>query len=302
MPARPTTRPRMSKLIQIMRTLRTMPPLPEVASRVLEIVRDPEYSIDALVGIVRTDPGLTTRILKLCNSSLFGLNHTVTTVSDAVAYLGTQNLVKLVLVSCTESYFKDLPANPYADSRQLWRQTLACSTACQALAEHCGHGQPATAFTAGILHNVGRIAIVQVAPGETLELCAAELQRPAADPLEVERQIIGLDHAAASGIVAESWGLPSELRRAARNHHNETHIAADDDLTALLHVADAIVTSLGIGGSPPESPSPSPPQPSPAALQKLRLHPRDLEEVGGRLLREMQRIDKLLNPEPQAGR
>ncbi len=93
----------MSQLVQVMRTLRSMPPLPNVAQRVLQILRDPEYSIDGLVQVVRTDPSLTTRILKLCNSSLYSLSHEIASVSDAVAYLGTRNLVKLVLVSCTAS-------------------------------------------------------------------------------------------------------------------------------------------------------------------------------------------------------
>src|SRR5678815_4963252 len=96
----------MSQMVQIMRALRSMPPLPNVAQRVLQIVREPDYSIDNLVSVVKTDPALTTRILKLCNSSLFGVSREVTTVADAVAYIGTRNLVKLVLVTCTASYFK----------------------------------------------------------------------------------------------------------------------------------------------------------------------------------------------------
>ncbi|MGE3173717.1 MAG: HDOD domain-containing protein [Planctomycetota bacterium] len=288
----------MSKLVQIMRTLRSMPPLPDVASRVLSIVRNPEYSIDALVAVVRTDPALTTRILKLCNSSLFGLSQEITSVSDAVAYLGSRNLVKLVLVSCTASYFKNLPPNPYADPTQLWRQTLACSTACQALAERCGHGQPATAFTVGILHNVGRIAMVQVVDPETLARAARELMDPAASPLEVERRVIGLDHAAASGIVTESWNLPMELRRAARNHHDVSHLASDDDLTALLHVADETIMSLGIGELQAERPH----APAPMALQRLRLTNEDVEAVKKVVEQELDRIGKLLNPEPQVGR
>ena len=115
----------MSQLVQIMRTLRAMPPLPEVASRVLSIVRDPEYSIDALVGVVRTDPGLTMRILRICNSSLYSLAQPITSVSDAVAYLGSRNLVKLVMVSCSTSYFRNLPANGYADPAGLWRQSMS---------------------------------------------------------------------------------------------------------------------------------------------------------------------------------
>lgn len=275
-----------------------MPPLPEVASRVLSIVRDPEYSIDSLVSVVRTDPALTTRILKLCNTSLFGLSQPITSVSDAVAYLGSRNLVKLVLVSCTASYFKDLPPNPYADPAELWRQTLATAMACQSLAEQCGHGQPATAFTAGILHNVGRIAMVQVVDPATLARAGSELLDPAASPLEVERRILGLDHAAASGVVSESWALPTELRRATRNHHDPNLIASDDDLTALLHVADQLVMGMGIGDPSPERPH----EAEEAALHKLNLASSDLEHVRQVVTAELKRSAELLNPGTHAGR
>ncbi len=288
----------MSKLVQIMRTLRSMPPLPDVASRVLTIVRNPEYSIDALVSVVRTDPALTTRILKLCNSSLFGLSQQITSVSDAVAYIGSRNLVKLVLVSCTSSYFKNLPPNSYADPAMLWRQTLACATACQTLAERCGHGQPATAFTAGILHNVGRIAMVQVVDAETLATAAREMMDPKANTLEIERKVIGLDHAAASGIVTESWNLPMELRRAARNHHDLSQVATDDDLTGLLHVADELVMGMGIGDPQPERVH----QPNAAAVQRLGLNDSELQSVRTSVEQELARIGKLLNPEPQGSR
>lgn len=288
----------MTKLVQIMRTLRSMPPLPDVASRILAIVRNPEYSIDGLVAVVRTDPALTTRILKLCNSSLFGLSQPISSVSDAVAYLGSRNLVKLVLVSCTAPYFRNLPPNAYADPGLLWKQTLACSTACQTLAERCGHGQPATAFTAGILHNVGRVAIVQVVDAETLATAASMMLDPQTPQLEVERKVIGLDHAAASGIVTESWNLPVELRRAVRNHHDVSHVATDDDLTALLHVADELVMSMGIGDPLPERHH----TPHPQALQRLGLGTADLEPVRVSVAQEVERIGKLLNPEPPAGR
>jgi len=294
----PATPHSMSNLVQIMRTLRSMPPLPEVASRVLSIVRNPEYSIDALVSVVRTDPALTTRILKLCNSPLFGLSQPIASVSDAVAYLGSRNLVKLVLVCCTASYFKNLPANSYADPSQLWQQTLACSTACQALAERCGHGQPATAFTAGILHNVGRAAMVQVVGKDVLEATAKALMDPEASPTEVEKRLIGLDHATASGVVTESWNLPMELRRAARHHHDPANITTDDDLTALLHTADEIVMSLGIGDPQPQRPH----TPCAEALRKLRLSEIDVIEIRAVVVHDIERIGKLLNPEPAVGR
>jgi HD-like signal output (HDOD) protein len=288
----------MQTLVHIMRSLREMPPLPAVAARILHIVRDPEFSIDQLVAVVRTDPSLTTRILKLCNSSLFGLANPITSVQDAVAFIGTRNLVKLVLVSCTESYFKDLPNNPYADPSELWHQTLACSTACQTIAERVGYARPATAFTVGILHNVGRIAMVQVLDPELLAKAAKELQDPENDPLEVERRVLGLDHAAAAGIVSETWGLPLELRRAARHHHDPHHIREDGHLTALLHIADQIVLAMGIGDPCATRQH----EPLPEALAKLRLQGPDLASLQQTIEGEMQRMSKLLNPARQTGR
>src|SRR5262249_17023800 len=211
---------------------------------------------------------------------------------------GSRNLVKLVMVSCSTSYFRNLPANGYADPAGLWRQSMSTATACQAIAERCGHAQPATAFTAGILHNLGCIAMAQVLEPAVLDAAAQQLRDPSANPLEVERRVLGMDHAAAAGIVTETWNLPPELRRAARNHHDPARIGADDDLTALLHVADQLVMGLGIG----EPCAGRPHEPCPEALQKLRLQRADLDDVAALVTTELRRVDELRNQEPPPGR
>jgi len=287
----------MSTLVQVMRQLRSMPPLPDVAARVLSIVREPDYSLDELVAVVRTDPSLTGRILKLCNSSLFGLQKEVQSVSEAVAYIGARNLVKLVLVTCTGSYFRNLPDNDYANPQQLWQHTLACATACQALADRCGYGQPAAAFTAGILHDIGRIALLQVVEPHLLQQAAEELMNPVADACDVERRLFGIDHAAASAAVCEAWGLPNELRRAVRDHHDVAS-DGDDELTALLHAAGEIAMSLGIGDCQPAREH----SPSPASLRRLCLFATDIDEIREAVAQELARTGKLLNPEPALSR
>ncbi|MBK8099287.1 MAG: HDOD domain-containing protein [Planctomycetes bacterium] len=288
----------MSQLVQVMRSLRTMPPLPGVAQRVLQIVRDPDYSIDTLVSVVRTDPALTTRILKLCNSSLYGLSQEIASVGDAVAYLGTRNLVKLVLISCTSSYFKRVGVNGYVDPAELWKHTLCCASVCQFLAERSGYEQPATAFTTGILHNVGKVALAQVVDDVIVDVPALLAGDPGLGYLEIERKVVGLDHANAGGIVTESWSLPTELRRAVRNHHDPALIRGDGDLTALLHVADQMVLGMGIGA------------PfagltwtiDPTALDKLHLTDADLEGARTHVTEELVRSAELLNLDTLDGR
>lgn len=288
----------MTSIVQIMRSLRTMPPFPDVAARVMQIVRDPEYQMNDLVAVVRTDPALTTRILKICNSSLFGLAREVSSVSEAVTIIGSRNLVKLVLVSCTGSYFRSLPANDYAEPALLWQQTMACSTACQLVAERIRYEFPTAAFTAGILHNIGRVALMQVVDPELLSEAARQLRDPSVSQVEVERRVFGVDHAAAAGIVTEAWGLPIELRRAVQNHHDELLFDSDDRLTALLHTADELVMRLGIGDTQATRVH----APAPVALRRLGLAAEDTVAIGELVQAELARVGKLLNPEPAPSR
>jgi HD-like signal output (HDOD) protein len=290
----------MSQVVQMMRALRSMPPLPDVAFRVLQIVRDPEYSIDTLVSVVRTDPALTTRILKLCNSSLFGLSREITTVSDAVAYIGTRNLVKLVLVTCTSGYFKSAKGSGFGDAATLWHHTLACATACQSLAEQSGYDQPATAYTAGILHNVGKVALSQVVDLELLNKIAGEPTAPGpdADWVARERALFGLDHAAAGGLVTESSNLPIELRRAVRHHHDPAQLQSDENLVALLHVADQTALQMGIGVVFPDMDYSI----STLALEQLHLTDADIETLKAGVAEDLRRSAELLNLDGLPGR
>lgn len=276
----------MNQLGEIVGALQSMPPLPQVAQRVLTIVSDPDYSVDALVLLIRTDPTLTARILRLCNSAQSGRRQEVGSVADAVAYLGTRNLVKLVLVSCTATHFANTRPSPYTDPATLWQHTLAVAMACQWLARRCGFAAVDTAFTAGILHNLGKIVLSQLADPA---LFPSEPSGPS--HTAVEQQLFGIDHATAAGIVVDAWGLPRDLRRAVRAHHDTDHTPTDDPLPAILELADTLVLMAGIGNPFPGVPLSI----APAALSLLHLEPSDVEAATAHVIGELQRSAELLN-------
>lgn len=280
----------MTQQIDILASLKAMPPLPHVAHRVLEVVRDPEYSVDELVGLVRADPSLTARILKLCNSALYGLHKEVSTVSDAIGYLGTRNLVKLVLVSCAASTFRATRTTDYTDASTLWRHTFATAVACQYLAQRSGFAQIDTAFTAGILHNLGKVALSQAVDESRL---AAITAAPAASHAEQEIRLFGIDHAAAAGIVVDAWGLPRELRRAVRGHHDPEIVAGESPLPAILQLADTLALEAGIGNPFPGIPL----RIEPHTLARLHLSTEDVDAAITHVVGEMQRQAELLNLE-----
>lgn len=273
--------------------LQAVPPLPQVAQRVLACLRNPDYSVDELVGIVRTDPALTARILRLCNSAVFGLRAEANTVADAVAYVGTRNLIKLVLASCAAGHFRNVPTSDYADANALWRHSFAIAVTAQWLAKRAGFAAADTAFTAGILHDLGRLVLSQV---------AAEVPMPASATgstlVARERAWFGIDHATAAGVVADAWGLPWELRRALRMHHETDLPTSDGLLPQLLLLAETLVLQAGIGNPFPDLPQ----QIDTKLLQELHLLPPDTEAAMAHCQAELQRHADLLNLEPDSGR
>ncbi|MCR9245018.1 MAG: HDOD domain-containing protein [bacterium] len=274
----------MTPVLDLIRALRTTPPLPMVSFRILETVRDPDYSIDTLVELIRTDPSLTARVLRLTNSALFGVPNEITSVGDAVSYVGTRNLVKLVLVCCAANHFKQATNSIYGDANSLWRHSFAVATASQWLAERCGYEETDTAFTAGVLHNVGKVALSQA-----IDL-TDDLELSGEDQCDIERRLFGIDHAAAAGVVASTWGLPVELSNAIRSHHDEREVSKHA-LAAILALADDLVLSRGIGRILDTLVV----EPSAAAMDRLQLTADDLDNAATHVETELAQNTELLN-------
>lgn len=234
----------MTQLAQVQSQIDLIPPLPEVAMRVLEIVNDPEFRIDSLVAVVRTDPTLTGRLLKLCNSSMYALPREVTSVSDAVGFLGTRTLVKLVVAACAQRYYKDADSGYHDRPGTIWRHSVCCGIAAQTIAEISKAVDVGAAFTAGILHNIGKVVLARLLDCDAARLHTL-VEQSNGDHLLVERALAGIDHAAAGGLIADRWLLPTDLRRAVKHHHDPEKILEDNPLTAVVHIADLVAIQVG---------------------------------------------------------
>ncbi|MCA8976742.1 MAG: HDOD domain-containing protein [Planctomycetes bacterium] len=278
----------MSRTLEIIRSLRTTPPLPSVALRLMDLVREPGYSVDAVVDLVSMDPSLTARVLRLTNSAMFALPAAVTTVPQAVTFVGSRNLVKLALVSCAANQFRDVPNSIYGTTTELWRHTYAVAATCQLLAGHCGFADTSTAFTAGILHNVGKVALTQTIGDEPLPEIGDE-----GSHVEREASVFGIDHAAAAGVIADAWALPRDLAAALRAHHDEDAVRDGSLLVALVAAADDIVLAAGIGNAFPDLDV----RVSPATCERLQLTTDDIECLTADAIDELGRNAELLNLE-----
>lgn len=284
---------------EILRAIKSVRPLPNVAHRVLATAQRADWSLDEMVAVVRTEPTLVARILRLCNSARFGLETEITSIADAISYLGSRSIVELVLMTCSAGMFEGVRGSAYADPRLLWHHSVACAVACQVVATRSGEVAPTTSFTVGILHDIGRIALSHAAAGSRLLM---NLVTGAANPTDdlnaLERRAFGLDHAAAAGLVAEQWRLPASMVLALRAHHDLTTLSGKDPLPSVLHVAEGLVMQAGIGNPFPQLAM----ETAETACARLGFVPADLEQLAATLATELARATELLNLQHDLGR
>ncbi len=215
--------------------------LPAVAMEVLRLTSEPKVDARALKDCLERDPALTTRVLKVVNSSLFGLSRPVCDLTQALALLGTRPLKMLLLgFSLPKELFTGLTANVLA---RYWRHTLIKAVAARELADQVFRAPGDEAFTAGLVQDIGLLALIQQL-GEPYLRLVDHCQTHGGDILERELETLGFDHGVLSARLLSRWGLPAELCSAVAVPHDERRVSqlAPDQRTLpqVLHLADLL--------------------------------------------------------------
>jgi HD-like signal output (HDOD) protein len=215
--------------------------LPAVAMEVLRLTNEPKLDTRALKDCLEHDPALTTRILKVVNSSLFGLTRPATDLGQALALLGTRPLKMLVLgFSLPKELFTGLAADVLS---RYWRRTLVKAVAARELAEQLFSAPSDEAFTAGLVQDIGLLALVQQL-GEPYLRLVDHCQTHGGDLLDRELETLGFDHAVLSARLLGRWGLPPALCSAIAVPHDLRRINQLDpdqrQLPQILHLADLL--------------------------------------------------------------
>jgi putative nucleotidyltransferase with HDIG domain len=228
---------------EIARTLEALPPLPAIALRVMEIVQDPNSSAKDIALIVSADPGLTAAMLRVANSAAYRRSRDVTSVQEALVVLGFVQARNIAMSSAITGAYAPSAANALFRIEAFWRHSIAVALKASKLAANTRGVEPAAAFTAGILHNIGRLAMFYANPAG-LDQTVAEVMRRGVAIEFAERVLMGYDHSALGAVLAEKWRLPSEIVEAIRNHHTDAN--GDPTLGSVVAEADKYCIAHGI--------------------------------------------------------
>jgi HD-like signal output (HDOD) protein len=230
-------------------------PLPAVAFRVLELSDDAKFSAHELASLIASDQALTSKILRLANSPFYGFARRITTVRDAVVLLGFRTVRQSTLAACVVG---DVRRSTSLDYDAFWQFCVATGMLSEVLARTEGRYQD-QAFTAGVLHQVGVLALDQFRG----DLLRAVIERSATgvSRTTAERDILGFTTAELGGALAEHWGFPSDLVGAIGGQTRAVdELAAEGGLAATVARARLYARAYGMSDGVTPTSEATPPE------------------------------------------
>lgn len=225
-----------NKVQRVVKNIRNLPTPPIVFHQIQKVIKDPMSSAGQVAAVLAEDPAMSVKVLKLTNSAFYGLSREIESVKQAVTIVGMEAIKNLVLSASVLDMFKGNHIDQdYQES--FWRHSLATAFCCRLLARQVksrGIVDPDTAFSAGLLHDVGKIVISSFLPDEFSMLKQARSSNPEVTDYELEDNILGYNHAQVGGALADSWKLPQKLTEAITYHHMPQ--LSDGDSLIAYHV------------------------------------------------------------------
>jgi len=234
------------KLSPLVVSTTDLPAMPLVAAKILELSADPATSAVKLQQIIADDQAMTARILKVANSAVYSHSRRIKTLSEAADLLGFDSVRSLAVTGAARNLYDTGSAPSGLKERLMWEHSIGCALACRLLVEQRLPEMAEEAFLAGLLHDIGKLAlavrlpesfdaVVQAVYGENLSFVAAEHSQ------------LGFDHAQVGSLLVNSWNLSPDLEYVVRHHHDTELPESAQPLLLYLDLGNRLCHRLGIG-------------------------------------------------------
>jgi HD-like signal output (HDOD) protein len=265
--------------------LRGIPSAPKVLPRLRQLLDDTNSSIYDIVGLIRLDPGLSARVLQMANSVYFSKGGRINSIAEAVSRVGYDSVYEMV-AGASASLVLNRPLSVYGiEADELWKHSVACALAAETIASIIGEDRN-VAYTVGLLHSVGMVAInewaIQHAP--VLVFTSVGLPR---EYIESERTLLGFTQAEAGCELLDLWGFPSDISGPVRWQYAPHGSPGYARMSSLLHAAKWVRSMVCSEGAPP-------PLPDPFSIQPIRLSASQLLRIAGEVRLRLLAVRHLL--------
>jgi putative nucleotidyltransferase with HDIG domain len=222
-----------------------LPPFPPEVPQLLELLRKEDVEAGDVVTLISYDPGLTANVMRLCNSVFFGSARPAADLEEAVLRLGFDEVYQLVLVLSSASALMPGQKGYGLEPTELWKHSVVSALAAKVMARDRGD-EDNIAFTAGLLHDVGKVVLAQ-ALDESYARLMQEVQDSQSPLLETEKKLLGVQHAEVGGRMLARWKFSSQIVAAVWSHHDPAMAGPHKKLASYMYLANMVAYFMGYG-------------------------------------------------------
>jgi HD-like signal output (HDOD) protein len=228
-----------------------LPSPPIVVTKVLSLLKDPDFSVRQLSRVISDDTALASRTLAMSRSPRYAQRHQPTTVHEAILVIGYQTLRNIVLATAAQSF---LTKNSKVAER-LWSHSLAAALAARILTQRSAFADPELGFLAGLLHDVGEMILLHGDP-RGFERILEEVEETKSSLVEKEEETYSFDHSSIGIALLNFWNIDSRIGEAVLCHHDEDDHPDAKSLVTIIAMADYLCFKADLGFCEPPVPNP----------------------------------------------
>lgn len=204
---------------EVLSTITSIPPFPNVALKAIQALQEPNAGAGDVVEIIQYDPGITANILRTVNSAYYGVPRKISSLKQAVAFLGADKIVNLLMLSGALSYLRGKDAQYPLESEDLLTHSITTALLAEALARRIDAKDPALVYTAGLLHDVGKIVLSTYVRDRYHDIDRLITEEHYSF-LQAEETILGINHAEVGEAMARHWHFPETITQPIAHHHH----------------------------------------------------------------------------------
>lgn len=245
LPAEKTTIEKPST-IELERTIEEVRPIPQIALKIIRMLNNNMHSLADMAKEVRQDQVISAKVIRLCHSALFGSKMGIDSIDRALVLMGEKRFLQLVVSASLENFYPQNGDGYSLCKGGVYKHALGTAVVCENLADFTGRVRADIAYTAGLLHDIGKVVLDQFVAASSSQFYR-RTQVDGENLIDVEKEEFGITHTEIGGILAEHWSLPDNLTDAIKHHHEPERAAIDTELTHLVYLGDLLMSRFLVG-------------------------------------------------------
>jgi putative nucleotidyltransferase with HDIG domain len=242
--SRPASLPTPGDIDQALEQLK---PVPQAALRIMRLIEEEEYDLRTLAGELRRDQVLSARTLRLANSVMFASRNRIESVDHALLYLGVNLLVKFIIAAALQDFFTQSGSGYSLCKGGLYHHAVGTAVISEKLAMLTAAAKPGLAYTAGLLHDIGKVVLDQFVAGASPLFYRRLIEDKTTDFTQAEQSLFGTTHCEVGHRLAKKWTFPDSLAEAIRRHHQPEQGDRYVELNHIVYVANLIMSRFHAG-------------------------------------------------------